>query len=482
MKTKLKFTLLVCGGLLAVVLLAFALLPDSHPSANPSQGRDQENHGTKSALVKRTGTPTPDRTFTSHDRALPAALAETDPARHRKLLEQWADSVDVKAMPDTLEQTSSITDGDLNVEALAALLSSWSTRDLAGAVTWFGERGGADRLHQQARDSLARAMSDSAPAEMLDWMAKSLPESGRKELYIPLCQQWMSRDPEGTAALLGRMISPSAANPDAANPAWIDLAGQVAAQWANTDVNRAVSWAQSLPEGPAKVLALSQVSYKWTETNPRTAAAYAAQEDNPQLLGNVAGKWAESDPQAAAGWVSGLPGGEGQNRAIASMTAIWAGKDPVAAATYTASHLEGDVQEKATIAVVSAWAYTDPLRAAQWAGKFPEGSMRDQAMEQLVNTWAGSDTAEAALWLQSLPQSRSRDVAVNTFSSAVGPSSPGTAFQLAQTISDEGMRTQQLQNVGRAWLAKDPSGAQQAIAQSNLPQGIKSQLLSTAAQ
>jgi hypothetical protein len=129
------------------------------------------------------------------------------------------------------------------------------------------------------------------------------------------------------------------------------------------------------------------------------------------------------------------------------------------------------------IAVVSAWAYTAPAQVAQWVMQFPEGSVREQAMQQLAGAWAGSDADKAAQWLQGLPQTKSRDCAVDAFSGAVSASSPGTAFQWAQTISNETLRNQQLQNVVRIWLAQDPAGAQQAIAQSDLPQDIKSRLL-----
>jgi hypothetical protein len=105
--------------------------------------------------------------------------------------------------------------------------------------------------------------------------------------------------------------------------------------------------------------------------------------------------------------------------------------------------------------------------------------MSAQAMTQLINIWAGSNADQASQWLKTLPQTHARDFAVGAFSDTIASSSPGAAFQWAQTISDEAMRDNQLQSVARIWLAQDPAAAQQQIAKSNLSQEIKNQLLTT---
>ncbi|MDD5262995.1 MAG: hypothetical protein PHD76_14220 [Methylacidiphilales bacterium] len=379
MKNNLKFILPVCVVLLFMVLLA--LWFSSGNDRGSQTGLGQKDQGGNWVSAKQGDKQSSEQARPTLDPMLLTALAEMDPEKRKELLEQWAKSVGVDTMADTLARMESIPDGKLKSEARAALLGSWSDRDLGGEVKWFGDRGGADGLHQQARDVLAQAMADRDPAAMLDWMKKSMPESSRKELYIPICQQWMSHDPSGTATLLRRMIVSSTA--DAANPAWIDLAGQVAAQWSNTDVNSAVSWSQSLPKGPARERALGLVSGKWAETNPQGAAAYAIQENDPQLVRNVAAKWAESSPQAAAIWAKGLPAGETGTAAILSIVPMWTQKDPAAAAAYAINLPQEDVKNQAVIAVASAWAYNNPAQAKAWVSQFPSGSLREQAMQQV---------------------------------------------------------------------------------------------------
>jgi hypothetical protein len=464
MRTNLKFILPACAGLLAVLLPAFALLFRNDHSANPSIKQTESSASEKPVSL---------------DSPLQAALAATDPASRKELLEQWIKSVDVRRMGDALEQTESISNQELKSEARIALLTSWSARDLAGAVAWFVTRGGADGLHQQACDLLAQAMAGRAPAAMVSWMEQSLSEPIRRELYKPFFKQWTKTDPAAAATLL-RQLATSPANSNAANPEWVDLLGQVTAQWARTDVKGAMIWVQTLPEGPAKVQALAQASYSWTEIDPQAAAVYAAQQMDPQLISNVASKWAERDPQAAAFWVRGLPAGEARDSAVASLASVWGQMDPAAAAAYVTSLPPGDAQTKAVAAVASAWASTSPAQAAQWIGQFPEGPVREQAMEGLIESWAANNVNQAAQWLQSLPQGSSRDAAVATFSREATQMDPGAAFQWAETVSDETMRNQQLQDVARFWLTQDPNAAKQAIIQSNLAQDVRSQLLSAA--
>lgn len=353
------------------------------------------------------------------------------------------------------------------------LLQAWIDRDPGAAIAWFaGQKGAADGLHQQARDLLAQTLARGGrPAEVLAWMQQSLPANVRQELYAPFFREWTRSD---AAASAGRLAQLAASSPSAA---WNDLLAQAAVQWAGADLDRAVAWAESLPEGQAKSQALAQMSWQWAEVDLQSAAAYAAGHDNPVMLRNVAAKWGETDPVAAAAWLAGLPDGDARNRAVESLVPVWAQKDPVAAATYAAGISPDETQNRAVVAVVSVWAGTQPAQAAQWVREFPEGAAREQAMEELMNCWAGNNTTAAAQWLQSMPPARSRDVAVSAFSSALDHTDPEVAFQWASTIADKTMRDQQQQNSGRIWLQKNPGSARASILQSALPDNIKAQLL-----
>lgn len=407
--------------------------------------------------------------------SLSEALAEADPDRRIYLLRCWAQSLDVKEMGKVLESIQGMKiSGPIKAQACGAVLSCWAERDRAGAVTWFCKRPAADSLHQQARDLLAEEMASRNPAASLSWMEKSVLSSGRSELYGPFFREWMKINPAAATSSIQQMAG-SATNEEQ-SAKWSDLAGQVAAQWGDTDLYSATAWVQSLPKGSARACALEQISFKWTEADPKSAAAYAMAENNPKFIGNVITKWASGDLKAAAEWVNNLPP-DANGAAAESLATVWAERDMAGAATYVANLPAGEGQDKAAVAVVTEWAETAPARAAEWVKAFEECPVRSLAMQQLMEAWTKRDAAQAAQWLQGEADTPSRDSAVNTFSSVLSQSNPEAAFQWAGSISNTIMRVQQLQNVARTWLKADPNGAQRAIKASDLPENIKSGLL-----
>ena len=291
--------------------------------------------------------------------------------------------------------------------------------------------------------------------KLMEWSKTISDPQVQSEIRLALVTHWAAEDPLSVVGLLSAYAAPTPDNPNG-SPEWSALLGKVSAQWAAADANHAVLWAQSLPEGPVKTVALAQVGC--------------------QLRHDV-GNWAESDPSAGAAWVNGLPEGDAKVGVIACLATIWAHQDPVAAANFVSTLPAGTAQNQAVAAVVTTWALTDPKQAAQWVGQIPESAARDQALQGLIGIWGGQDANGVAQWLQSLPQTPSRDVAISAFSGTVADRFPAIAFQWAETISDATLRSQQLENVAGIWLKQDPTAAQQNIVQSNLPQDIKSRLL-----
>jgi len=412
-----------------------------------------------------------DSNFDSTD--LQAALAETDPAKRKTLLDQWAASIDIGTIATTLERTPLFVNDQFQLAVRGALLSSWSERDLGGMIKWFGGRAAADQLHQEARDELVRSFDQRDPNEMLDWMQKKLGRASRNELYGPFFRQWAESDPAAAGAKLHQLDGASPVN----SAFWNDLLGQVVAQWASSDLHGAISWSQSLPDGPAKSQALLQLSYRWAETYPVAASAYAATQDDPALLRNITSIWAAKDSRSALAWASRLPAGEGRTAAVSSAVAVWAQTSPETALTY-ASKLPGDgLRNQAIAAALSIWADTKPALAAQWTEQLPEGPLRDEAMGKVLESWAGIRPDQASQWIQTLPPTPSRNSAVSIFCEQVNSTNPDMAFQMAATITNEATRNQAMERAAIQWIGKDPVAARNSIIQSTLPSNIKEQVL-----
>jgi hypothetical protein len=395
MKKNLKFTLLSSGSLLAMLFLA--------------------------------------RTFsfvTGHSAALNSISVSPKPETGARVVNG--------ALDQSEKSNSNQTPVDLNTGLQEALAEKDSAR-----------------RHELLRQwALAVPLSDMTV--MLEWSVTIRDSQERfEEVPRALVARWAAEAPASAADVLARH---SAAMPDNSNgsPQWINLLGQLVIQWAPADPNQALTWAQSLPIGPARSEALAQMSSQ---------------------LRSEAGQRAQRDPQAAAAWAISLPLGEARDGVIANLATTWAHQDPLAAATYAASLPQGNAQNQAVVGVASTWALIDPMQTAQWVGQFSEGPVRQQALQGLIVAWTGKDAKGVSQWLQALPQSPSRDLAVNAFCSSIGQSSPATAFHWAETISNESVRNLQLQTVADTWLQKDSRAAQEGITQSNLPQEIKSRLL-----
>jgi hypothetical protein len=466
---KVKTILLTCVGFFAVLAVASVLIR-SHSQEDakaeaPSRAENQKE------LSRKTETPLQEHTST-----FASALKETDPVRRKEMLRQWADAMEVGKIEAFLANVESIAGPKWRSEIQQALLSSWAARDLPGLATWFGKREAADEMHQESRDLLIKVLTGVEPDKGLQWIERSLPESVRRELYEPFFLQWARRDPAAAAARLRELAETATGDV----LAWNSLIPQVAAEWARTDLGRAFDWASSLPDGATRSQAMVEVSYQWAATDPRGAAAYAEQRYDMALLKAVAGTWAASDPKSAAAWASGLPEAEGQFTAMATASAVWAQEDPAAAAAYVNALPPGEARNRALVAVASAWAYADPPAAARWAEQLLEGPARGGAFERLINAWTVTDPYAAGQWLQHLPATPSRDSAVIAFCSAIDGEDPAVSFAWAGTVSDEVTRNQKLERTATIWLAKDPALARSAIAQSRLPEDIKSQLMAGA--
>ncbi len=303
----------------------------------------------------------------------PPGQPDTSPAT----LGEWIASIDTDAIPETLEEMLTIADGNLRTEARAALLRDWVRRDPHGALRWFAVRGGADRLHEQARDIFAEQLAAGSPADAFAWMERNLPPAARQEIAGAFYRAWAGNSPASAAGQLQAMIS---AAPGGDQTARLDLLGQVVARWAGSDIRTAVAWTTALNDGLVKMRALEQIAYRWTEVDPVSASMHVSSTNNPSLLATVAGKWAETDPQAAARWVGGLPDGHAKGRALDALLSGWAQSAPAAAADYSRHLAAPELRHRAILTVMSTWSEQAPAEAAAWAALLPPGPSRSAAL------------------------------------------------------------------------------------------------------
>jgi hypothetical protein len=252
--------------------------------------------------------------------------------------------------------------------------------------------------------------------------------------------------------------------------------------WAKTDAKKALAWADSLPEGGAKNSVLQSILFVWVQIDP-VAACTRIQELPPAdttketLLANVASGWGALDPQAALKWASSLPDGLERYSGIKNILSSWADQDPVAAAEYARQLSPKVMCQEAVMSVLTQWVTQDPSQAAQWLMKNTDAQIQQVGMAQLMNFWAAEAPREAEQSLEKLPHEPLRDLSVQNYVNAVATLAPDLGAKQALTITEPGLRDQNVEICVRHWLQMDPASAQQWLKEAKLSQAVKDKCL-----
>lgn len=227
---------------------------------------------------------------------------------------------------------------------------------------------------------------------------------------------------------------------------------------------------------------LGHVLARWTELNPKEAAAYAltipGQLQQP-CLSVVMGRWVEKDPVAAYSWLAATGLAETERRnALANLIGGWARNDIVAASNYIINRPAGTRATQEVVSILGHRLTTEgPLLTAEWLksvqASYPEAypEFRDMyarmlstsdpgaAMNYLVES--GTDNRE----LVELIAGRMADKGIQMALEQVSALPEGTLRQQAQAgVMDRWAR--QDPDASGAWLESqlDQPGSNQLIA------------------
>lgn len=127
--------------------------------------------------------------------------------------------------------------------------------------------------------------------------------------------------------------------------------------------------------------------------------------------------------------------------------------------------------------MVRRWATQNPDQAAEWLIKNTTGPFREQGMGQLTGFWAEKDPQRADQCLKQLPDLPERDGIVQSFVQMVANWAPELGAREALTLTQPGVRDQQVEICVGRWLQTDPSSARQWLEEANLPQDVKDKCL-----
>jgi hypothetical protein len=259
---------------------------------------------------------------------------------------------------------------------------------------------------------------------------------------------------------------------------------------------------------------LASAMTKWAQIAPADVAKFfdsiqAAGRFN-WAASTIAQNWATTDPQAALAWAQAHGDADGFNNAVNGAVCGWWSKDHAAAEAYAlthlsdpsgrqlASHLANYIysrdaerakqwaaalpdlqarQQSATMLTMQ-MAWSDPKGASEWAVTLP-ADIRDNSLRQAMHYWAASDPPSAGDWINGL-NGDVRDQATSAYAATLTKKSPSLAADWAMTISDTKTRDSSLDRIASEWLRKNAADATRWIQNSALSIEQKQRLLTLA--
>jgi hypothetical protein len=267
-----------------------------------------------------------------------------------------------------------------------------------------------DPMEQSA--ALSRCMEGLTPEMAATLLANLNPADLKTAAARQLFDHWATANP-GAAAVWAQ----SQADPETCQ-SFMNVA---AMRWAVTDLSKAAAWARNLPEGNSRTEIMAAVGSEAVRSNPLEAMrlgiempAGTAQAD---LICRASAEWAVTDRDSAMEWAEQIEDKDLRQRVTEQIVVASADQDPVKVATLALQQLTPGVeQDRAIVSIVQRLVQTDPVGASAWVSGFPENALGRDAMDNLVNLWADRDLVAPGNWLLTLPTGELRNTGILAYS------------------------------------------------------------------
>ncbi|MGC1480151.1 MAG: hypothetical protein WA771_06585 [Chthoniobacterales bacterium] len=305
--------------------------------------------------------------------------------------------------------------------------------------------------------------SEMDPAAAAEWTNNWLLEDTRDYALATVAGEMALKSREEAETLLGTINS---------SDARMEAVMNIGAALAESDSDAALAWARALPNEEERTLAVEEVLWTMSETDPSAAAARLTETESPGELdavsGSIAEEWAIKDPAKAIGWAEGLPQGAAREEAIQGALAGWAENDPRAAFAHYQSNFGQNLETAEWI--FDSWAFNNPNEASAEVMKIANPEMRARAVSGVVSGWLdeGSSVSAVENWVDSLPAGRERDEASYAVVDMLSFDEPEAAWTRAATIQEPDVRTEAIQTAFAGLVDIDPAKAETALRNSNL--------------
>jgi len=274
-----------------------------------------------------------------------------------------------------------------------------------------------------------------------------------------ILRTWASKDPKAAADHISKNMLKEGGD----DWSMRRTASSVASEWAKQDANAALAWAKGLPD-EVKGDALGNIIEQITTDDPLRAAEVAMGfegEQQERSLRTIADRWSANEPEKALKWAEGLTS-EGRVGVMEEALENWVRKDAESTVAYL-DKMESSERDSIMKEVVEQWARNGEeatAEAAKWVASQDDGKGKVDATGEVVGQWMRSDPEAASEWLGEQPvgDARDRGVAALLRDRSVRED-PSAAVAWADTISNDEMRSEQVERSARSWLASDRASA-----------------------
>ncbi len=329
---------------------------------------------------------------------------------------------------------------------------------------------------REALHRLASRWGRSDPQAALRW-SEGLTGRDQFSTMEDILRHWSEEDPAAAADYVAQLPGSEHS---------LHLLRDLSHRWAETDRSAALEWSMALDDPALRMRALRGVASSWAEHEPAEAAAFTTNSlesvnERHHVLEAVARRWAERDLQGALQWARDLESGD-QQRATQSVLRLVAEHNPSEAATLY-QEIANELPATGPISreyrhmaqeVARVWSSSNPAEAAQWALSLPEkGSIQRGAVGDVTEQWMRIDSMAAGEWISSLPAGRTRDGASERVVHMTTHTDPGTAFDWAQSISEDNRRFGLIHHTLSQWRNVDQPAAQQALSTADIPAEVR---------
>ena len=328
-----------------------------------------------------------------------AAFMQVDTAEQYIMLNRVFEDLDEQNLQTAISAIEELPDGFTKTLAWMALMRSWSASDSLSALDYSLNRIGGRVGKIAAREAM---------------------------------RVWAGRDPHGALAW--------AEEHDRSEGPFSLMSGVILG-WATNNLSEAAAYTESLPEGPARKLAIEQ----------------------------IAGQYVIQGPDGMKDWIASLNDPDYKEIAMSYVARQWAVLKPEETANWLGDYIDADYAVEAVSNLVDRWALDSPVAAAEWLSKVAEGSARERGTVALMNRWFEADSNAVGEYLNEQPSSPFLDQAVDIYARRAAEDDPEVAITWTESILDPELRRASIIEVAQKWVQVDPVGATEWLEEQEIP-------------